>query len=319
MRKVAAVLYLHVARSLSKFCLETPSGSTLEAQTDTQTGNSTKVHWSLLGASRVLGATFALLLMTACGGGWGSLGGQLPTITKQPENQTVATGQTATFTVAATGVGTLNYQWYKNGTAINGATSTSYTTPSATSTDSGSVFKVTVTNAAGTVTSNPATLTVTASSAIVNPHAPVITSQPVSQTIPVGQTATFNVAATGDPTLTYQWYKGGVAIVGATSSAYTTPTAVIGDNGSVFTVTVTNSAGSATSNPANLTVTTTASVPPTITTPPANQTVNVGQTATFNVVATGTAPLTYQWSDNGTPIPWSHVYHLHHPADRKRQ
>ena len=50
-------------------------------------------------------------------------------ITSQPSSQTVTVGQTATFMVAATGSGTLTYQWKKNGTAISGATGSSYTTP----------------------------------------------------------------------------------------------------------------------------------------------------------------------------------------------
>src|SRR5580658_776190 len=85
------------------------------------------------------------------------------------------------------------------------------------------------------------------------PVVPTVT-QPGSVTVPVGDTATFSVTATGTGTMKYQWYKNGVAISGATSSAYTTPPTVAGDSGAVFTVTVSNSAGSATSGPATLTV-----------------------------------------------------------------
>jgi O-glycosyl hydrolase len=84
-----------------------------------------------------------------------------PTITTQPANQTVTTGQTATFTVAATGTAPLSYQWQKNGTDISGATAASYTTPATASSDNGDVFYVTVSNSIGSVTSNSATLTVT--------------------------------------------------------------------------------------------------------------------------------------------------------------
>src|SRR5271168_1711271 len=126
-----------------------------------------KPGWGVVGAVRVLAATFALVAMTACGGGWNGYGGTPPVIVTQPANQNVNVGQTATFTVTATGTGPLTYQWYLNGTAVSGATSASYTTPAAASTDSGSVFTVTVTNASGTVTSNQATLTVAADSTTV--------------------------------------------------------------------------------------------------------------------------------------------------------
>ena len=85
-----------------------------------------------------------------------------PAITAQPANQTVTAGQAATFTVTASGTTPLSYQWQKNGTNISGATSASYTTPATTAADGGSTFLVVVSNSAGSVTSNPATLTVSA-------------------------------------------------------------------------------------------------------------------------------------------------------------
>ena len=213
-----------------------------------------------------------------------------PSITAQPANQTVNAGQTATFTVTAAGTGTLTYQWKKGGTAIGGATAASYTTPATASSDSGAQFTVTVTNSFGNVTSNAATLTVNIP--------PTISAQPASQTVAVGQTATFSVTATGTGTLTYQWKKNGTAISGATSASYTTPATVSSDNGATFTVTIASSTGNVTSSAATLTVNT----PPSITAQPANTTVIAGQTATFSVTAAGTAPLTYQWKMNGTAI-----------------
>src|SRR5438045_1537388 len=96
-----------------------------------------------------------------------------PSITSQPANQTVTAGQTAMFSVTATGTAPLSYQWRKNGVNITGATASSYTTPATTSTDSGSTFSVVVSNSAGSATSNNATLTVNAAVT-----APSITSQP---------------------------------------------------------------------------------------------------------------------------------------------
>jgi hypothetical protein len=90
-----------------------------------------------------------------------------PAITAQPAGVTVAAGQTATFSVTATGTAPFSYQWMKNGTNISGATSASYTTPATSLTDSGSAFSVVVTNSAGSVTSNSAVLTVTVLSSLV--------------------------------------------------------------------------------------------------------------------------------------------------------
>jgi hypothetical protein len=172
-----------------------------------------------------------------------------PSITTEPANQSVAAGQKATFDVIATGTGALTYQWNKNAIAIAGATSASYTTPATTNSDNGASFTVTVGDAAGSITSNAAALTVTSA-----PVAPSITGQPVSRSVISGQTATFTVTATGTATLTYQWKKNGAAISGATSASYTTPATSTPDNGAQFTVMVTNSTGSATSNAATLTV-----------------------------------------------------------------
>jgi hypothetical protein len=87
-------------------------------------------------------------------------GGQEPVITTHPTNVTVTAGQTAAFSVTASGTPPLFYQWYTNSTPIGGATGTSYTTPATTTNDSGTQFKVIVTNAYGSVTSSVATLTV---------------------------------------------------------------------------------------------------------------------------------------------------------------
>jgi hypothetical protein len=219
-----------------------------------------------------------------------------PTIATQPTNQTVTAGQTATFTVLAAGTAPLSYQWQQNGTNINGAASSSYTTPATTTANSGSTFAVVVSNSAGSVTSSAATLTV--STAVV---APTITTQPTNQTVTAGQTATFSVTASGTAPLSYQWQKNGANISGATSASYTTPATASADNSSTFKVVVSNSAGNITSNAATLTVTA-AAVAPTIATQPANQTVTAGQTATFTVLAAGTAPLSYQWQKNGANI-----------------
>lgn len=90
---------------------------------------------------------------------------------------------------------------------------------------------------------------------------PSIQTQPSNASVIAGQTATFSVSADGMAPLSYQWQKGSDMISGATSASYTTPATVLGDSGSTFSVTVSNSLGSVTSNSAKLTVTeTTASI-----------------------------------------------------------
>jgi len=219
-----------------------------------------------------------------------------PSIVAQPISISILTGQTATFSVSAAGTAPLAYQWKMNGTNIGGATASSYTTPTETTSNSGEQYTVVVSNAAGNVISNAATLTVTST-----PVAPTITTQPSNQTIFAGQTATFSVVANGTSPLSYQWRQNGTAIGGATSSSYTTPTETTSSNGATFSVVVSNSAGNITSNSATLTVNPDP-VAPTITSQPTSQTINAGQTATFSVTATGTAPLSYQWFQNGTAI-----------------
>jgi hypothetical protein len=83
-----------------------------------------------------------------------------PAITAQPANATVTAGNTAMFSVTASGTAPLAYQWYKNNAVIGGATASSYTRPATTTNDNGAAFQVTVTNAYGAVTSSVATLTV---------------------------------------------------------------------------------------------------------------------------------------------------------------
>jgi Immunoglobulin domain/Immunoglobulin I-set domain len=172
----------------------------------------------------------------------------IPGFTTQPANLTVTAGQSATFTVVATGTAPLSYQWQRGTTNISGATSASYKLATTSASDNGAAFRVVVKNAVGSATSNSATLTVDS--------APAITVQPSNQTVLVGDTATFSVTATGNPAPTYQWQNAATSanIPGATSASYTTPATMIADSGSTFQVVVTNSVGSQTSHVATLTV-----------------------------------------------------------------
>jgi len=140
-------------------------------------------------------------------------------------------------------------------------------------------------------------LTGTATSAAV---APTITTQPVSQTVTAGQTATFAVVASGTAPLGYQWQKNGANISGATAASYTTPATTTSDSGSTFDVVVSNTAGSVTSGTATLTVNA-AAAPLTITTTslPSGQ-VNSAYTATM-AASGGTAPYSWLLSSGSLP------------------
>jgi len=86
------------------------------------------------------------------------------------------------------------------------------------------------------------------------PIAPSIFNQPINLTVSAGQTATFSVITAGTPVPAYQWYRNGALISGATSSSYTTLATTSADNGSLFSVVITNSAGTITSTSVTLTV-----------------------------------------------------------------
>ena len=221
-----------------------------------------------------------------------------PAITTQPSSQTVNQGANASFSVVAAGTAPLSYQWQTNnvnvgnGGIVAGATTSSLTLTGVTPSWALN-YRVIISNAAGSVTSSPAaTLTV-----IVPP---TITTQPSSQTVNQGANVSFTVVATGSAPLTYQWQTNGVnvgnggIVAGATTSSLTL-TGVTATWALNYQVIVANAAGSVTSSPA---ATLTVNVPPTITTQPASQSAYLGQNTSFNVVATGTAPLTYQWQAN---------------------
>jgi|SRR5690242_9365717 len=201
-----------------------------------------------------------------------------PKIVSPPVSQTVTAGQSATFSVNATGAAPLSYQWNKNGAAIIGATSSSYVTPPTNPADNGAQFNVLVSNSSGSLATTAAILTVNSS--------PAITAQPSNQTVTAGQTATFNVAAVGSSPLSYQWNKNGTAISGANAATYTTPATTTIDSGAQFNVVVSNAFGNVASNPAALTVNPLA-IAPAITSG-ISLTLVVGTAASFTVTSTGT-------------------------------
>jgi len=213
-----------------------------------------------------------------------------PTITTQPNPQTTVVGGSATFTVTAEGDGPLTYQWFQDDVEVDGATGATLTIPSVSGTDAGSYYVV-VTNNVGSTTSNEAALVVTG-------LPPLITASPASQTVNAGSSVTFAVTATGSPTLTYQWRKGGTPIGGATTTTLTLANVQAADAAG-YDVVVTNPAGMQTSAAASLVVNPSL---PFITGQPAAKTAVTAENASFTVTATGTAPLAYQWRKDGVTL-----------------
>jgi uncharacterized repeat protein (TIGR02543 family) len=217
-----------------------------------------------------------------------------PAVTQQPQLQTAVIGDAATFTVAATGAAPLAYQWMKDGMPIPGATSPTLTRTALQLSDAG-FYSVTISNGIGSATSAPVPLTVRATP-IVTPV--TIVTQPVSRTAFAGDAVSFSVTAQGVPPPSYQWFKDGAPIAGATAATLTLTNVQLNSAGA-YSVTVTNVSGSVTSDPATLTVFTRGNL---IAQQPQSQVVNIGETATFTVVANGSGAFTYQWRKNGFDV-----------------
>lgn len=181
-------------------------------------------------------------------------------ISLQPVSLTNNVNSSAVFSVTAGGTGPLAYFWQRtnSGTGnftntvdagtISGSSTASFTNSSVQVADA-SAYRVVITNVAGAVTSSVVTLTVVD---------PAITTQPVSLTKRLTETATFTVSAVGN-SLSYQWYKGasplstGGDIYGATTASLTLSNLISGSAGN-YTVVVTDSSGSVTSSVAVLTM-----------------------------------------------------------------
>ena len=129
------------------------------------------------------------------------------------------------------------------------------------------------------------------------PKAPTITEQPKDRTGFVSQAVKFDLGVSGKPPFTFQWLRNGIAIAGATDPVYFTPALTLADDGSKYSVRITNADGSVTSNEATLTV----KPGPTLTGQPSSQSVALGASASFTVSASG-EQLVYQWYRDELPI-----------------
>ena len=208
-----------------------------------------------------------------------------PTITSHPVDVAIFEGGTFTLSVTATGTA-LSYQWRRAGTPIAGATAATYTKAAATASDAGD-YDVVVTNDAGSVTSDPAHVS------IAGP--PQVTAHPDGVALFVGQALMLTLAATGKE-LSYQWRHEGTPIAGATSAALSIAAVALADAGGYDCV-VTNPAGSATSESAPVTV----HGAPAITRHPTRVQLIEGTSYELVVEATGMS-LSYQWHRDGEAI-----------------
>jgi hypothetical protein len=205
-----------------------------------------------------------------------------PSILQQPTNLVVASGSDAGFSVQAAGMGTLSYQWYFESNAMVGATSDVLQLTAVQSNHVGA-YRVAVSNQGGATFSAPGFLSLFGPAVIVEP--------PVDQSVIVTNNALFSVVAGGTPPLRYQWYYDETNLLaGATNESLlltNVPTSAAGG----YSVAVTNVFGGVTSSVVNLTVL----VPPAIEAQPTNLTAVAGTNVEFLVLASGTAPLSYQW------------------------
>ena len=213
---------------------------------------------------------------------------EAPTILSQPNSSTICSGSAAQLSVSSNGTAPMSYQWYKGGSLITGATNNNYIIGSTSSSDAG-VYYVKVSNTCGTVNSQNATLTV---------NDPVsITAQSSSQSVCEGTSSSLSITASGASPISYQWYKDGTSISGATNNILNLTSVDTSDDASYYII-ASNSCNSVQSNTMLLTV----NEAPTITNQPTSGAVCSGSGTQLSVSATGTAPISYQWYKGGSTI-----------------
>ncbi len=228
----------------------------------------------------------------------------LPTVTiSAGTGNTICAGSSVTFSSTVTNGGTTpTYQWRKNGTAITGATSSTYATSAI---SNGDVFRCVITS--NLFCATPAIDSSNSLTMIVNPTVlPTLSiTSSTGTAVCSGSPVTFSTTATNAGTApTYQWRKNGTAITGATAATYTTSAI---NNGDIFRCVITSNAQCA--SPAidssnSITMTVNANLVPTSSIAASTgNTICAGSSASFSntVVNGGTAP-SYQWMKNGTAI-----------------
>lgn len=207
-------------------------------------------------------------------------------LTAQPSSTSVYEGGSTTFSMTATSSKTITYTWYKNG-VVTGSNSKSLSISNAALASAGT-YSCKVTDGTTTINCNSFTLTV---NQIVR-----ITTQPSSQSLNAGASASMTVAATGTAPISYQWYYSGTAISGATSSTLNLASVSAANAGNYYAI-VKNPGSTATSTTAALTVK--AVTPLTLNSQPVSTSVYEGGSATFALNASSSNAITYTWYKNG--------------------
>jgi hypothetical protein len=217
---------------------------------------------------------------------------QSPVLVSQPVSKTVNSGDNVVLSVGLQAAGTYNYQWQLNEQNIAGATASSLAVNDAVA--GVYRYRVIVSNSAGTVISDTATLTVS------TPPAPSIVTQPTPKTVQEGANVNFNVVATGQGSLVYQWQFNEQNLPGATSATLNLNGVKLNTAGR-YRVLVSSQYGVTISDTVTLTVN--ANPPPAIVTQPLSRTPAEGTQVILTITATGLGSLTYQWQVNGQNIP----------------
>ena len=211
-------------------------------------------------------------------------------ITQQPQDTQAHLGGTAIFAVQATSSTPLSYQWRKNQVPLVPAQTNSFLSIANIQASHAGLYDVVITDAAGSITSDPAQLTVL--------DKPVIVSQPIdiSVTVTTPLNLTNSVVATSGTPLRYRWYFNGSALSPTASIPIVTNAAIVINNvqlshaGEYFVI-VSDSFGSVTSRVARLIVNTGAE----ITSHPSGQSVPNGGTAVFSAAWSGSGPFLHRW------------------------
>lgn len=208
-----------------------------------------------------------------------------PGIVLQPVESTVNNGANTTMGLVA-GPPNATFAWVDAATGSTIANGSSFY---ANNSLNGKTVYCRISNTYGNVCSAPVVLH-------VGPTAPTIVTQPANVTVVLGQSASFQVAATGAVPLSYSWYHNGYLIDGAGLN-YLTINSTTNTDAGAYACVISNSLGRVSSATAYLSFATY----PILLTQPQSLIVTQGQTAVLSALATGT-PLSFYWSKNGTAI-----------------